>query len=59
MNDLEKPRDGEEEEEPIRRTPVEARQGGRSHLNLRVLVFSLGSVVLILAALYLLFFPIW
>lgn len=59
MNDLDKPRNDDEEEAPIRRTPVEARQGGRSHLNLRVLVFSLGTVVLILAALYLLFFPIW
>ena len=59
MNDLKEPHGGDEEEEPIRRIPVQARQGGRSHSNLRVLVFSLGAVVLILAAIYLLFFPIW
>lgn len=57
MNEIEKPRD--EEEAPIKRTPVEARQGGRSRLNLRVLVLSLGIVVVILVALYLLYFPIW
>lgn len=56
MEDHEEPRD--EDEAPIRRTPVEARQGGRSHLNLRVLVLSLAISVVILAAIYLLFFPI-
>nr|PZN85013.1 MAG: hypothetical protein DIU57_07520 [Pseudomonadota bacterium] len=46
------------EEEPITRTPVQARQGGRSHLNLHVLILSLGLAFIILAGIYLLFFPI-
>ena len=46
-----------EEEEPVERTPVEARQGSRNRLNLRVLVLSLGFAFLILALLYLFFFP--
>ena len=53
------PKDQREEEAPIKRTPVEARQGGRSRLNLRVLTLSLGFAFLILAGLYLLFFPPW
>lgn len=60
MNAPENPHDERHEEEaPVRRTPVQARQGGRSHLNLRVLVLSLGFAFIILAGLYLLFFPVW
>lgn len=61
MTDLNKQRETQEpvDEAPVRRTPVEARQGGRSRLNLRVLILSLGITFVILAALYLLFFPVW
>ncbi len=49
----------EDEEEQVQRTPVEARQGGRSRLNLRVLILSLGFAFVVLAILYLFFFPIF
>ncbi len=47
----------EGEEEPIRRNPVEARQGGRSLTSLRVLVRSLVIAFVLLALIYFLFFP--
>ena len=46
----------EGEEEPIRRSPVEARQGGRSLASLRVLVRSLVIAFVLLALLYYLYF---
>jgi len=45
------------EEEAVRRTPVEARQGSRNRANLRVLILSFGIAFVILAILYLIFFP--
>lgn len=50
--------DQEQEERPIKRTPVEARQGGRSLTSLRVLVRSVVVAVIILAILYFVFFPL-
>lgn len=47
----------DEQEKPVERTTVEARQGSRNRLNLRVLVVSFGFAFLILALLYFLFFP--
>jgi len=46
-------------ERPTERTAVEARQGGRTRLNLRVLVWSTVIAILVLAALYFVFFPRW
>ena len=43
--------------EPIKRTTEQSRQGSRTRLNLRVLVFSLAVAVIVLSAIYLLFFP--
>lgn len=47
----------EREEPPIKRTTVEARQGGRSLLSLRVLVRSLFVAFVLLAIIYFVFFP--
>ncbi len=47
----------DEEEEPIKRSPVEARQGGRSLTSLRVLVRSLLITLVIFVVLYFIFFP--
>lgn len=52
------PRKHGDEEEPITRTTVEARQGSRRRANLRVLIVSLGLALLILAGLYFLYFPV-
>ncbi|MCL4766018.1 MAG: hypothetical protein KJZ80_07295 [Hyphomicrobiaceae bacterium] len=52
------PRDEDRKEHPIERTAVQARQGGRSMLSLRVLVWSLAIAFGLLAVLYLLFFPV-
>jgi hypothetical protein len=43
-------------EQPIERTTVEARGGGRGRLNLRVLVISTAIALVLLAAIYLYFF---
>ncbi len=51
-------REREPKEQPIERTGVQARQGGRSLLSLRVLVWSLAIAFGLLAVLYLLFFPV-
>jgi hypothetical protein len=45
----------EHDEHPIERTTVEARQGDRRRLNLRVLATSLGAAVVVLALIYLTF----
>ena len=47
---------GQDDERPIKRSTVEARQGSRTKANLRVLVFSLVFAFAILAVLYLVFF---
>ena len=49
----------DDDEAPTERTTVEARQGGRSRTNLRVLISSTLIAVLILGALYFAFFPRW
>ena len=49
----------DDDETPTERTTVEARQGSRSRANLRVLVASTLVAVLILGALYFVFFPRW
>ncbi len=46
-------------EQSTERTTVEARQGGRSRSNLRVLVWSTLIAIVVLAALYFVFFPRW
>jgi hypothetical protein len=46
-------------DEPIERTTVQARQGGRTTLNLRVLMWSTIIAVVVLGALYFVFFPRW
>lgn len=46
----------ESEEEPVKRTAVEARQGGRSLTSLRVLVRSVVIAFVLLALLYFVFF---
>lgn len=46
-----------DEEPPIKRTPVEARQGGRSLTSLRVLLRSFVIAVVLMVLLYFLFFP--
>ena len=51
--------DHDREEPPIRRTPVEARQGGRSLTNLRVLLSSTVIALVLLAILYFVYFPRW
>jgi hypothetical protein len=43
-------------EKEVELTPVEARQGGRSRLNLRVLVLSFVAAVVVLTIIYFFFF---
>lgn len=47
----------EHDEPPIERSTVEARQGSRTHSNFRVLLWSTIVAVLVLSALYFVFFP--
>ena len=43
-------------EQPIKKSEVEVRQGSRTRLNLRVLVMSMAIAIVILGALYFVFF---
>lgn len=45
------------DESPTERTTVEARQGSRTRSNLRVLIGSTLMAILVLSALYFVFFP--
>lgn len=45
-----------EEEHPIERTTVEARQGDRSKVNLRVLILSLTGIIIVFSIVYFVFY---